>query len=51
MFIYQTRHPRQMGIRQWVDEENLKNNIAGFNNDLKWAGMTEKTGSRVISMS
>ena len=29
---------------------NLKNNFAGFNNDLKCASMTGKTGSKVISM-
>ena len=36
---------------QAVDgERNLKNNFAGFNDDLKNASMTEKTGSKVISM-
>ena len=29
---------------------NLKNNFAGFNNDLKCANMTGKTGSKVISI-
>ena len=29
---------------------NLKNNFAGFNNDLKCTNMTGKTGSKVISM-
>ena len=30
--------------------ENLKNNFAGFRNDLKCASMTGKTRSKVISM-
>ena len=36
---------------QPVDGEgNLKSNFAGFNDDLKCASMTRKTGSKVISM-
>ena len=31
-------------------EGNLKNNFAGFNNDLQCASMTGKTGSKVTSM-
>ena len=33
-----------------MDGGNLKSNFAGFNNDLKCASMTGKTGSKVISM-
>ena len=34
-----------------MDEEgNLKSNFAGFNNDLKCASMTGKTGSKVIGL-
>ena len=36
---------------QTVDGEgNLKSNFAGFNNDLKCASMTGKTGYKIISM-
>ena len=31
-------------------EGNLKSNFAGFNNDLKCASMTGKTGSKVIGL-
>ena len=45
-----TPNKKSKAGNQTVDGgENLKNNFAGFNNDLKCSSMTGKTGYKVIS--
>ena len=42
--------PKKDGSQKIDGGENLKNNFAGFNNDLKCASVSGKAGSKVISM-
>ena len=42
--------PKKDGSQEIDGGENLKNNFAGFNNDLKYASVSGKAGSKLISM-
>ena len=42
--------PNRDGSQKIDGEENLKNNFADFNNDLKCASVSRKAGSKVINM-
>ena len=42
--------PKKYGRQKIDGGENLKNNFAGFNNDLKCVSVSGKAGSKVISM-
>ena len=42
--------PKKDGSQKIDGGENLKNNFAGFSNDLKCVSVSGKAGSKVISM-